>query len=127
MKKTDDKALYDPELTEQLRQTGLMSERAKVECEKQRQKMQELEQDKARVVQDLEEEHRMQRERWETERETERMRIKLDGLLQLEDVRRQLEEVRQQSDHEHERHQRELERKETRSFNDLYHFRLPAD
>ena len=89
------------ELTTQLQQTIEMADNAKEESEEQRRRAQDLEcelETKSQVVHELEEELGREKEQWETIR----MRTELDGLKQLEDVRRQF-------DRERERHRKELE------------------
>ena len=101
------------ELTSQLHQTRQMAEASKEETEEQRQEVLRLSQmidSKLKTIQELEELLDQQKTQWTEELEALKMKMELERLRQLDEVRRQLEEVRCQGDKERARFREEQER-----------------
>ena len=81
------------DLTSQLQQTMEVAEYAKEQCEEERRQAQAMESEligKSQAIQELEDKFRQEKEWWGTIR----MWTELDGLRQLEDVRKQFDRKR---------------------------------
>ena len=82
------------DLTAQVQQAIGMADRAKEESEEQRRKAQDFEYEltaKSRIIHDLEQDFGREKEQWEATL----MRTELDGLRELEDIRRKFDRERE--------------------------------